>query len=57
MTCIVFLTKGLSSGLAGSLAGGSFISRVLLANADALCAAATPLIEEDISLYVVKTIL
>ena len=42
--------SGLSSGVAGSLAGGSFISKVLLANADALCAAASPLLEQDIDL-------
>ena len=30
--------------------GGSFISKVLLANADALCAAASPLMEEEIPL-------
>jgi hypothetical protein len=36
--------------MAGSIVGGSFISKVLLANADALCAAASPLIEEDIAL-------
>ncbi|XP_064615103.1 LOW QUALITY PROTEIN: diacylglycerol kinase delta-like [Liolophura sinensis] len=40
----------LSSSIAGRLAGGSFISKVLLANADALCAAASPLIQEDIPL-------
>ncbi|XP_052783557.1 diacylglycerol kinase delta-like isoform X2 [Mya arenaria] len=40
----------LSSSIAGRLAGGSFISKVLLANADALCAAASPLLEEDIPL-------
>ncbi|XP_064639407.1 diacylglycerol kinase delta-like isoform X2 [Lineus longissimus] len=38
------------SSMANSIAGGSFISKVLLANADALCAAASPLIEEDIAL-------
>lgn len=43
---------GLSSSIAGKLAGGSFISKVLLANADALCAAASPLLEEEIPLYV-----
>ncbi|XP_060578778.1 diacylglycerol kinase delta-like isoform X3 [Ruditapes philippinarum] len=41
---------GLSSSIAGKLAGGSFISKVLLANADALCAAASPLLEEEIPL-------
>ncbi|XP_074657542.1 diacylglycerol kinase delta-like isoform X2 [Tubulanus polymorphus] len=41
---------GISSGVAGSLVGGSFISKVLLANADALCAAASPLMEEEIAL-------
>ena len=46
----VFLYPGISSTIAGSLAGGSFISKVLLANADALCAAASPLIEEDIAM-------
>lgn len=40
----------LSSNIAGKLASGSFISKVLLANADALCAAASPLIEEEIPL-------
>ena len=44
------VTAGLSSGVAGCLAGGSFISKVLLANADALCAAASPLMEEEIAL-------
>ena len=44
----VLTLTGLSSNIAGKLAGGSFISKVLLANADALCAAASPLIEEDI---------
>ncbi|KAK3094795.1 hypothetical protein FSP39_006352 [Pinctada imbricata] len=39
---------GLNSHIAGKLVGGSFISKVLLANADALCAAASPLIEDDI---------
>ncbi|XP_056006354.1 diacylglycerol kinase delta-like isoform X11 [Ostrea edulis] len=39
---------GLNSNIAGKLAGGSFISKVLLANADALCAAASPLVEDDI---------
>ncbi|XP_063428403.1 diacylglycerol kinase delta-like isoform X2 [Mytilus trossulus] len=38
----------LSSSIAAKLAGGSFISKVLLANADALCAAASPLMEEEI---------
>ncbi|XP_070213170.1 diacylglycerol kinase delta-like isoform X4 [Littorina saxatilis] len=41
---------GISSSIAKSLAGGSFISKVLLANADALCAAASPLLEQDIPL-------
>ena len=45
--CVVGIGGG---GLSGGLAGGSFISKVLLANADALCAAATPLMEEDIDL-------
>ncbi|KAL5005462.1 hypothetical protein ScPMuIL_018918 [Solemya velum] len=40
----------LSSNIAGKLRSGSFISKVLLANADALCAAASPLIEEEIPL-------
>ena len=31
----------------GSL-GGSIISKVLLANADALCAAASPLMDQDV---------
>ncbi|XP_013412393.1 diacylglycerol kinase delta isoform X2 [Lingula anatina] len=44
------MLPSLSSGIASSLAGGSFISKVLLANADALCAAASPLMEEEISL-------
>ena len=46
--CLIVL--GISSSIAGRLAGGSFISKVLLANADALCAAASPLIEEEILL-------
>ncbi|XP_055868599.1 diacylglycerol kinase delta-like isoform X5 [Biomphalaria glabrata] len=41
---------GISSSIAKNLAGGGFISKVLLANADALCAAASPLIEQDIPL-------
>ncbi|XP_025079180.1 diacylglycerol kinase delta-like isoform X4 [Pomacea canaliculata] len=41
---------GISSSIAKTLAGGSFISKVLLANADALCAAASPLLEQDIPL-------
>ncbi|XP_041350490.1 diacylglycerol kinase delta-like isoform X2 [Gigantopelta aegis] len=41
------MLPGVSSSIAKSLGGGSFISKVLLANADALCAAASPLIEED----------
>lgn len=45
---MLFVFPGLSSSIAGKLAGGSFISKVLLANADALCAAASPLMEEDI---------
>ncbi|GAB1605280.1 diacylglycerol kinase delta-like isoform X1 [Argonauta hians] len=44
------MLPGISSTIASRLAGGSFISQVLLANADALCAAASPLIEEDIHL-------
>lgn len=44
------MLPGISSSIAGRLAGGSFISKVLLANADALCAAASPLIEEEILL-------
>jgi len=43
-----YLFLGLSSNIAAKLAGGSFISKVLLANADALCAAASPLMEEEI---------
>ncbi|CAL1533005.1 unnamed protein product [Lymnaea stagnalis] len=39
---------GISSAIAKNLAGGGFISKVLLANADALCAAASPLLEQDI---------
>ncbi|XP_046342840.1 diacylglycerol kinase delta-like isoform X3 [Haliotis rufescens] len=42
------MLPGMSSSLAKTLGGGSFISKVLLANADALCAAASPLLEEDI---------
>jgi hypothetical protein len=42
------LFLGLNSNIAAKLAGGSFISKVLLANADALCAAASPLMEEEI---------
>ncbi|XP_059151965.1 diacylglycerol kinase delta-like [Physella acuta] len=41
---------GISSSIAKNLAGASFISTVLLANADALCAAASPLVEQDIPL-------
>ncbi|CAI9736844.1 diacylglycerol kinase delta-like isoform X2 [Octopus vulgaris] len=48
--CVEPSGEGISSSIAGRLAGGSFISQVLLANADALCAAASPLIEEDIHL-------
>ncbi|XP_070538443.1 diacylglycerol kinase delta-like isoform X2 [Ptychodera flava] len=39
---------GISGGLAG-LAGGNLISKVLLANADALCAPASPLMDQDMS--------
>ncbi|GFN98161.1 diacylglycerol kinase [Plakobranchus ocellatus] len=39
---------GISSSIAKNLSGGGFISKVLLANADALCAAASPLLEQDI---------
>nr|XP_006816467.1 PREDICTED: diacylglycerol kinase delta-like [Saccoglossus kowalevskii] len=38
---------GLSGGLAGLAAGGNLISKVLLANADALCAPASPLMDQD----------
>lgn len=48
----MFVLIGLNSNIAGKLAGGSFISKVLLANADALCAAASPLVEDDIPAYV-----
>ncbi|KAH9513883.1 hypothetical protein Btru_031662 [Bulinus truncatus] len=41
---------GISSSIAKNLTSGGFISKVLLANADALCAAASPLIEQDIPL-------
>ncbi|RUS80948.1 hypothetical protein EGW08_011299 [Elysia chlorotica] len=41
---------GISSSIAKNLSGGGFISKVLLANADALCAAASPLLEQDIPL-------
>ena len=42
------------SGAGGGI-GGSFISKVLLANADALCAAASPLVEqESITLWVLS---
>jgi hypothetical protein len=44
------LFLGLNSNIAAKLAGGSFISKVLLANADALCAAASPLMEEEIDI-------
>ncbi|XP_069104999.1 diacylglycerol kinase delta-like isoform X3 [Argopecten irradians] len=46
--CDYSVLPSISSSIAGKLAGGSFISKVLLANADALCAAASPLMEEDI---------
>ena len=46
----VLCVAGISSSIAKTLAGGSFISKVLLANADALCAAASPLLEQDIPL-------
>lgn len=45
-----FIPAGISSSIAKNLTGGSFISKVLLANADALCAAASPLLEPDIPL-------
>ncbi|CAH1781221.1 unnamed protein product [Owenia fusiformis] len=44
------LKKGGSSGIGASGGGGGFISKVLLANADALCAAASPLIEDEVAL-------
>ena len=46
----VTFCAGISSSIAKTLGGGSFISKVLLANADALCAAASPLLEQDIPL-------
>ena len=49
---LIFYFTGISSTIASKLGGGSFISKVLLANADALCAAASPLMEEEIPLYV-----
>ncbi|XP_050417388.1 diacylglycerol kinase delta isoform X2 [Patella vulgata] len=50
---------GINSAIAKSLGGGSFISKVLLANADALCAAASPLIEEEVphDLYTEKCVM
>ena len=48
----VWIFSDVSSTIAGKLGGGSFISKVLLANADALCAAASPLMEEEIPLWV-----
>ena len=48
----VWIISDVSSTIAGKLGGGSFISKVLLANADALCAAASPLMEEEIPLWV-----
>nr|KAG5687022.1 hypothetical protein BaRGS_016492 [Batillaria attramentaria] len=47
---VLLQPPGISSSIAKTLAGGSFISKVLLANADALCAAASPLLEQDIPL-------
>ena len=44
-TFLIYLTTSKRGG-----GGGSFISKVLLANADALCAAASPLMEEEIPL-------
>ena len=45
-TFLIYLT----TSKRGGGGGGSFISKVLLANADALCAAASPLMEEEIPL-------
>ena len=53
-----YLFTGVSSSIAKTLGGGSFISKVLLANADALCAAASPLVEEDnFDFYVEKCVM
>ena len=41
---------GSSSALASSAIGANFISKMLLANADALCAAVSPLMTDDITL-------
>ncbi|XP_022093446.1 diacylglycerol kinase delta-like isoform X4 [Acanthaster planci] len=41
------LSKSIS-GLSGGFVGAGLISKVLLANADALCAAASPLMDQDI---------
>ncbi|XP_078612439.1 diacylglycerol kinase delta-like isoform X2 [Branchiostoma floridae x Branchiostoma japonicum] len=38
---------GIRSSIASSIAGGCLVSKVLLANADALCAAATPLMDPE----------
>jgi len=44
-------SSGDGASTAGTAAGGSFISKMLLANVDALCAAASPLLElEDIAM-------
>ena len=50
MQPVRLIVSGYTSGVAGSLAGGSFISKVLLANADALCAAVSPLMQEEIDM-------
>lgn len=47
--CVIlffFIGQSSSTGSMSSI-GGSFIGKVLLANADALCAAATPLVESE----------
>jgi len=49
--CLVFGVLLLSDGSSTSTGSGGVVGQVLLANADALCAAATPLVEsEDINL-------
>nr|KAG5696384.1 hypothetical protein BaRGS_030484 [Batillaria attramentaria] len=54
---VLLQPPGISSSIAKTLAGGSFISKVLLANADALCAAASPLLEQDIPLSRTKNLM
>ena len=50
----VFPPVDVSSGMASKLTGGGLISKVLLANADALCAAVSPLVQEELDLYVLN---